>query len=100
MVLCSGACTSIWVPVTAADAPKAGSATGMLGVVERPDGSSQETLDGKPLYTFYADKPGQVSGKGLKDAFGTQRFSWHIVHANGSTNTSGGTSTNSGSYGY
>jgi predicted lipoprotein with Yx(FWY)xxD motif len=100
MVLCNDACASIWVPVTAAEAPKAGSVTGMLGVVKRPDGSSQETLDGKPLYTFYADKPGQVSGNGLKDAFGSQRFSWHVVHANGSTSSSGGTSTNSGSYGY
>ena len=100
MVLCNGACASIWVPLTAADAPKAGSVTGKLGVVGRPDGTSQETLDGKPLYTFYADKPGKVTGDGFKDAFGGQQFTWHVVHANGSTSTSGGTSTDSGSYGY
>jgi predicted lipoprotein with Yx(FWY)xxD motif len=100
MVLCNGACASIWVPVTAGDAPKAGSVTGMLGVVKRPDGSSQETLDGKPLYTFYLDKPGKVSGDGFKDAFGGHRFTWHVVHANGSTSSSGGTSTWSYSTGY
>jgi predicted lipoprotein with Yx(FWY)xxD motif len=100
MVLCNGACASIWVPVTVADAPKAGSVTGTLGVVKRADGSSQETLDGKPLYTFYLDKPGKVSGDGFKDAFGGHRFTWHVVHANGSTSSSGGTSTGTGSYGY
>jgi predicted lipoprotein with Yx(FWY)xxD motif len=52
-VLCTGACTSFWKPLTpGASAPTAAAGTPALGVVDRPDGTKQVTADGRPLYAF------------------------------------------------
>ena len=101
MVLCNGACLSFWTPLTVSGAPKGDSLDGKLGVVTRPDGSKQITFNGKLLYTFSEDQPGEVGGNGFKDAFDGQQFTWNVVHADGSTSSSGGgTSTGSGFPGY
>jgi predicted lipoprotein with Yx(FWY)xxD motif len=89
MALCDGACLSFWKPLSVSGTPKSGSLSGMLGVVSRPDGGKQVTYNGKLLYTFYLDKPGKVGGDGFDDAFGGRMFTWHVVHANGSTSSSG-----------
>ena len=69
--------------------------------VKRPDGTSQVTFNGKLLYTFYEDSPGEVGGDGFDDAFGGMKFTWHVVHANGSTSSqSGGDNGGSGIPGY
>jgi predicted lipoprotein with Yx(FWY)xxD motif len=82
MVLCTGSCTSIWVPVAAATNQAAAGPDGLtLGTIARPDGSHQLTADGKPLYTFAEDSAGQLKGNGLTDQFGTQHFTWHVVEA-------------------
>jgi predicted lipoprotein with Yx(FWY)xxD motif len=79
-VLCTGTCLSFWEPLTIdADAPTATSVPGTLGVIERPDGGRQVTLDGKRLYSFTQDEPGEVTGDGLTDAFDGQQFTWHVV---------------------
>jgi predicted lipoprotein with Yx(FWY)xxD motif len=84
MVLCTGTCTSIWVPVAAgANQTPAGPDGLTLGTVARPDGSQQLTADGKPLYTFVQDSSGQLKGNGLTDQFGSQHFTWHVVAAGG-----------------
>ena len=89
MVQCNGACLSFWKPLTAMGAPKGASLSGKLGVVSRPDGGKQVTYNGKLLYTFYLDSPGKVGGDGFADAFGGKHFTWHVVHASGSTSSSG-----------
>ena len=89
MALCDGACLSFWTPLTVSGAPKGDSVGGKLGVATRPDGSKQATFNGKLLYTFYLDKPGKVSGDGFDDAFGGQKFTWHVQHAHGSTSSGG-----------
>jgi predicted lipoprotein with Yx(FWY)xxD motif len=90
MPLCSGACLSFWIPLTLhGGMPRSGSLGGKLGVVKRPGGAKQVTFDGKLLYTFYLDKPGKVSGDGFNDAFGGRHFTWHVVHANGTTSSTG-----------
>lgn len=100
MVLCNGACVSIWKPLTVSGTPTSNSLSGKLGVVMRPGGARQVTYQGKLLYTFYLDKPGRVSGNGFDDAFGGHEFTWHVVHANGSTSSSnGGQSPSRGYYG-
>jgi predicted lipoprotein with Yx(FWY)xxD motif len=102
-ILCTGACNSFWMPLTAhGKVASSGSVPGKLGTVKRPDGSMQVTYNGKPLYTFSQDQPGQVTGDGFQDAFGGQQFTWHVVTAgnSGSASQSGGsTSTNAGSSG-
>ncbi len=100
-VLCTGACTSFWMPLTVAKgSPTGRSVSGELGVVSRPNGSRQATLDGKLLYSFTQDSPGKVTGNGFEDAFGGQMFTWHVVHADGNTGSSGGNATTTGPYGY
>jgi predicted lipoprotein with Yx(FWY)xxD motif len=66
-ISCVGPCTSVWIPLAA---PTNGSATeapgvhGNVGVTTRPDGSSQVTLNGAPLYRFYQDAAGTANGDG------------------------------------
>jgi predicted lipoprotein with Yx(FWY)xxD motif len=102
MVLCTDSCVSFWQPLTVKGSPDAGSLPGKLGVVKRPDGGNQVTYNGQPLYSFAEDGPGEVTGDGFADAFGGQQFTWHVVHANGAQDSSGGsgTNTNSGPYCY
>ena len=64
-ILCTGACTAFWTPLAADGTPTAASGVAQLGVLDRPDGSKQVTADGKPLYTFTQDSPGEVKGEQL-----------------------------------
>jgi predicted lipoprotein with Yx(FWY)xxD motif len=91
-VSCSGACEAFWKPLTAGSAdPAASSDVGDLGVVQRPDGTSQVTYRGHRLYTFTQDAPGQATGDGFSDTFDGQRFTWHVVVVDQpSTGASGG----------
>jgi predicted lipoprotein with Yx(FWY)xxD motif len=79
-VVCTGACTSFWVPLTIdGSAPSGDSLPSELDVVEREDGTRQVTFDGKRLYTFVEDEPREVTGDGFSDAFDGQQFTWHVV---------------------
>jgi predicted lipoprotein with Yx(FWY)xxD motif len=71
-------CTGIWNPLTVAAGvvPKG---PVKLSTIRRPEGTTQVTYRGLPLYTFTADKKrGQVKGEGLKDV-GT----WHPAAVSG-----------------
>ena len=112
-VACTGQCTGIWQPLAA---PSSGQPTSSdssvqakLGVVKLPDGSSQVTFGGKPLYTFVQDSPGQATGNGVTDSFGGTSFTWTAASAGGSasgaassggasSSTSGGSSGGGGGY--
>jgi predicted lipoprotein with Yx(FWY)xxD motif len=83
MVLCRGACLSFWKPLTVSGTPKGASLPGKLAVVKRPDGGRQVAYNGKLLYSFTLDKSGKVTGDGFKDAFGGQKFTWHVAHPAG-----------------
>ena len=79
---CEGACASAWPPLTTSGEPEAmaGAQASMLGTIERPDGTTQVTYAGWPLYTFVADhKPGEDNGTDSK-AFGAP---WYPLHPNG-----------------
>jgi predicted lipoprotein with Yx(FWY)xxD motif len=97
-VRCSGACTSFWTPLAAGSgstAPMSNEAN--LGVLQRPDGTKQVTDNGKPLYTFKLDSPGNVKGDGFSDDFGSQHFTWHVAHAQPTTAGSPGATPSTGS---
>jgi predicted lipoprotein with Yx(FWY)xxD motif len=100
-IRCTGACASIWQPVTApaSGAPKSDGAT-MLDVIVRPDGKRQLTAGRKPLYTFTEDPPGQVTGDGFSDDFGGRHFTWHAVLAGGATSSGSGAGSSRNDYGY
>jgi predicted lipoprotein with Yx(FWY)xxD motif len=76
-VLCTGSCTSIWVPLTLSGSGKPTGTSDVqakLGTVDRPDGATQ------------------VTGNGFHDRFGGQQFTWEVasVGAVSSTSTSTG----------
>jgi predicted lipoprotein with Yx(FWY)xxD motif len=68
---CTGGCLDAWPPLEASGEPTAGDgATGELGTADRPDGITQVTYDGLPLYTFSGDSaPGQANGQGVQGAW-------------------------------
>lgn len=88
-VLCTGACLSFWQPLTVSGTPTGKSLQGKLAVVRRPDGGRQVTYNGKLLYSFKLDKPGKVTGDGFKDAFGSQKFTWHVARPTGAADGTG-----------
>lgn len=101
-VLCTGACNSFWEPLTAQGGMTGSSSvSGALGTIKRPDGTTQVTYKGAPLYTFTQDGSGEVTGDGFKDAFGGQQFTWHAITVGGagSTSSSGGGSGSAASSG-
>jgi predicted lipoprotein with Yx(FWY)xxD motif len=99
-VLCTDGCLTFWQPLTIdAGPPTASSVPGMLGVIERPDGTRQVTHGGKRLYSFSEDEPGEVTGDGFADAFGGQQFTWHVVRVGGALDPDDGASTGGGRYG-
>jgi len=100
-VVCTGACTSFWIPLTIdGAAPSGNSLPSELGVVERGDGTRQVTFDGKRLYTFVEDEPGEATGDGLSDAFGGQQFTWHVVSVGAAPDSNEKGDASSGSFGY
>ncbi len=95
---CTDACASNWPPLLADGAPLAGSGAkaSLIGTTTRPDGTSQVTYNGHPVYTFADDqKAGQTNGEGL-NAFGAR---WFAVAPSGkqvSSQSSSGSGSNSG----
>jgi predicted lipoprotein with Yx(FWY)xxD motif len=72
--ICTGSCLSVWHPLRV---PSGKHPTGPveLGTIERPEGGTQVTYRGKPLYRFSGDsKSGDANGEGIKDV-GT----WHAA---------------------
>ena len=65
---CVDACTQNWPPLTVPAGTSVvaqGYLPGTLGTIQRPDGTTQVTHDGRPLYTFANDAaPGDANGNG------------------------------------
>jgi predicted lipoprotein with Yx(FWY)xxD motif len=78
---CSGACASIWPPLTATKAVAgSGLSAAKLSVAKQPGGASDVTYAGHPLYTYVGDtKPGDVKGQGLNQ-FGA---AWYVLSPSG-----------------
>jgi predicted lipoprotein with Yx(FWY)xxD motif len=98
-IACTGECLTEWTPLEAPSgaAPTSGDSAieADLGTVKRPDGTSQVTFGGMPLYSFVEDQPGQATGDGFSDSFGGTSFVWTAARAPGGEageTTSGGSS--------
>jgi predicted lipoprotein with Yx(FWY)xxD motif len=104
MVLCTDGCATIWDPLTvgAGETPSADDGiNGQLGVVARPDGGRQVTLDGRLLYRFIEDpNPGIVTGNGFEDTFDGQLFTWHVATPTGVSTSSANSSSSSDGYNF
>ena len=93
---CTGSCATFWPPVKGPATAMSG-VTGTLGTITRPDGTTQATYDGHPLYTFVKDTaPGQAKGNGV-NAFGGL---WHEMTVSGSTPGASASATHTTSTGY
>jgi predicted lipoprotein with Yx(FWY)xxD motif len=76
---CNGTCAGYWPPVTGTPAAGPG-VTGKPGTIKRPDGTTQATYNGHPLYTYIADTaPGQAHGNNLNLNGGL----WHEITVTG-----------------
>jgi predicted lipoprotein with Yx(FWY)xxD motif len=72
--ICTGPCASTWHPLTVPAGVKPKGPV-RLGTIKRPDGRTQVTYKGLPLYSFSGDsKAGDANGEGIKDV-GT----WHAA---------------------
>jgi predicted lipoprotein with Yx(FWY)xxD motif len=93
-ITCTGQCTSTWPPVTGSPKAGAGVDASKLGTAKRPDGTTQVTFDGHPLYLFTKDTAaGDMKGEGVADQGGT----WHVATQSGIPGASSAPSSTPGS---
>ena len=74
-----------------------------LGTVRRPDGGTQLTYRGLPLYTFTQEGPGELSGNGFTDQFNGTTFHWAAATTGNAPVPASGSATggySGGGYGY
>jgi predicted lipoprotein with Yx(FWY)xxD motif len=77
---CSGACVDMWAPFTTTGAPLAGPGViaSLLATSPRPDGTTQVTYHGHPLYYYIGDtSPGNTTGQAVS-SYGAP---WYVVAA-------------------
>ena len=100
---CTGSCAAYWPPVTGTAVAADGTSLPKgFGTIKRPDGQTQATYDGHPLYTYAGDTAaGQLNGDGLRASGGR----WWAVTPSGTklrsgpapSSSSSGSSTSGGS---
>ncbi len=76
---CEGECAVNWPPYLVQQGSPTIEAglTGQVGVITRPDGARQITVNGWPLYYFAGDlKPGDANGDGVNN-------NWSVIRLNG-----------------
>jgi predicted lipoprotein with Yx(FWY)xxD motif len=78
--VCTSGCLGTWKPLVLPRGVKP-KGPGKLGTIRRPDGKTQVTFKGRPLYSFNGDGgPGEANGEGFKDV-GT----WHAAKVAGAS---------------
>jgi predicted lipoprotein with Yx(FWY)xxD motif len=96
-VKCTGACAKLWPPLLLAAGKKPvagpGIAASKLGVLKRPDGTSQVTYGGLALYRYSGDsKAGVAAGEALEHEWYAVSPSARIVKPSASPASNTGTS--------
>jgi predicted lipoprotein with Yx(FWY)xxD motif len=91
---CTGSCSQVWPPLTVSSGqtPKLGSGLGgTIGTVKRPEGTTQVTYNGEPLYYYAPDtSAGVAMGQGVGGV-------WFAVAPDSSSSGSGSGSGSGGS---
>ena len=76
-VHCTGACARAWPPLTIAKGTMVvkhvAGVMGTFGETMRPDGRTQVTYNGHPLYTYHGDSPTKILCNGVDG--------WFVVRA-------------------
>jgi predicted lipoprotein with Yx(FWY)xxD motif len=99
---CTGACSAAWPPLLVKGTPTSGNGVNgsLVGTASRPEGTTQVTYNGHPLYLFVKDtKPGDTNGQGVT-AFGA---AWFALTSSGNqasapASSSGGGVSSGGGY--
>ena len=97
-IMCTDSCATTWPPLLLpAGVSSATAGSGLnaskLGTISRPDGGTQVTYGGLPLYLFVSDQgPGQHTGQGVEG--------FQVATPSGTGSTSGASGTSGGRYGY
>ena len=97
-IKCTGSCRSTWPPLLTTEGAPAAPAgvSGTFGTLHRPDGGTQVTFNGMPLYRYSGDTAaGQASGQGIDGTW----FAVTTTGASPSGSSSGGYSKGGGGYG-
>lgn len=84
---CHDDCAKAWPPLLTQGAPSAGAEVdkSKLATIKRPDGTTQVTYAGMPLYYYAKDTaPGDVKGQDIEE-FGAE---WYLVSPDGKPNES------------
>jgi predicted lipoprotein with Yx(FWY)xxD motif len=92
---CTGACAGAWPPLLAKGKPTLGAGVNasLIGTAARPEGTTQLTYDGHPLYLFVKDqKADETNGQGVS-AFGA---SWFALSSAGNQVTAQPSSSSTG----
>jgi len=99
---CTGACAGAWPPllVTGKPSPGSGINDSLVGTATRPEGTTQLTYNGHPLYLFAQDqKAGETNGQGVS-AFGASWFALNSAGNQVSAKPSGSSTGGGGGLGY
>jgi predicted lipoprotein with Yx(FWY)xxD motif len=91
-IVCTGGCASFWPPVLATGSlpQDTGMIKGTFGTIMRPEGTTQLTINGMPLYTYSGDSAsGQATGQGIQGV-------WFAVSASGTSTSGAGVGGSSG----
>jgi predicted lipoprotein with Yx(FWY)xxD motif len=92
---CTGACDAAWPPLVVTGKPTVGSGinASLVGTTSRPEGKTQVTYNGHPLYLFAQDqKAGETNGQGVS-AFGA---AWFALNSAGNQASGSSSSSTSG----
>lgn len=74
---CTGGCLAAWPPLLGTATAGTGVDSSLLGTVTRPDGKTQVSYKGMPLYYWAQDSaPGQTNGQGVQGV-------WWVVSPQG-----------------
>lgn len=74
---CTGGCLAAWPPLLGTATAGTGADSSLLGTLTRPDGKTQVSYKGMPLYYWAQDSaPGQTSGQGVQNV-------WWVVSPQG-----------------
>ncbi len=94
---CTGGCATAWPPFTLDPGESTAAGAGVtvkLGTMKRPDGSTQVTANGIPLYYFSKDKSaGDANGQGIGGV-------WFVASATGSGSGAGAATPKPSASGY
>jgi predicted lipoprotein with Yx(FWY)xxD motif len=99
---CTGACAGAWPPLLVNGKPTLGKGinASLVGTATRPEGTTQLTYNGHPLYLFAQDqKAGETNGQGVS-AFGAAWFALNSAGNQVSAKPSSSSTSGGGGLGY